>query len=219
MDQWVIHSIKVHNRRRIVRLCIETLDKNKPLPNTSIIQTMKDLVFSWNSVSKEIIIKCFKKAVISSSRKQLVVTDAGDNFKTLTEDLSHLWEIEQNSVQEVLSAESFINLDNNVVIIASISSGEDIVDEISDPEEDDEIDEDTDDIDAVVENSNWPSNIESEEALDKLYNISLFRSSYGRKIQSLCLKNGETFLQGEIGRVEVMLWAFRWVKWQQNMRN
>lgn len=130
-----------------------------------------------------------------------------------------MWEIEQNSVQEVLSAESFINLDNNVVTIASISSGEDIVDEISDPEEDDEIDEDTDDIDAVVENSNWPSNIESEEALDKLYNISLFRSSYGRKIQSLCLKNGETFLQGEIGRVEVMLWAFRWVKWQQNMRN
>ena len=30
MDQGVIHSIKVHNRRRIVRLCIETFDNNKP---------------------------------------------------------------------------------------------------------------------------------------------------------------------------------------------
>ena len=75
-----------------MRLFIKDLDKNKPLSNISTIQAMKDLVSSWNSVSKETIISCFKKAGIGNLSKQFAVTDAADPFKALTENLSHFLE-------------------------------------------------------------------------------------------------------------------------------
>ena len=42
---------------------------------------MQDLLSSWNSVSKETINNCLRKAGISDSSKQLAVTDADDPFK------------------------------------------------------------------------------------------------------------------------------------------
>ena len=102
MNQEVIHSLKARYRRRIMRLCIKALDKNKSLPNISVIQAIKDLVSSWNSVAKETIINCFKKAGINKTRRQPAVTDTDDTFKPSTEDLSHLRQIDQNTVQKEL---------------------------------------------------------------------------------------------------------------------
>ena len=62
MDQGVIRSLKAHYRRRIVHLCIKSLDENKPYPKITILQAMKNLVSSWNAVSEETIVNCFKKA-------------------------------------------------------------------------------------------------------------------------------------------------------------
>ena len=106
---------------------------------------MRDLFSSWNSLSKETIINCFKKAGISESSKQLAVTDADEYFKALTEDLSNLQEIDQNEVQEEL---------NNYATTVPISSDEDILAEILDPEKDNEIVEDIDDVDVHVEGPN-----------------------------------------------------------------
>ena len=39
---------------------------------------MKELVSSWNSVPKETIINCFKKAGISDSNKPVAATDVDD---------------------------------------------------------------------------------------------------------------------------------------------
>ena len=64
----------------------------------------------------------------------------------------------------------------------------DIAAKFLDPEEDNGIDEDIDDIDVEVEGPNQPSDIELEEALDKLYNLSFFSLGYGREIQSPCLE-------------------------------
>lgn len=49
------------------------------------------------------------------------------NFKGLIEDLHHLWEMDQNVVQEKLPAESLIDLDNNVVTAAAVSGDEEII--------------------------------------------------------------------------------------------
>ena len=106
---------------------------------------MRDLFSSWNSLSKETIINCFKKAGISELSKQLAVTDADEYFKALTEDLSNLQEIDQNEVQEEL---------NNYATTVPISSDEDILAEILDPEKDNEIVEDIDDVDVHVEGPN-----------------------------------------------------------------
>ena len=101
-------------------------------------------------------------------------------------------QIDQNTVQKKLSVESFIDLDNNVATTVLISSDEDNDAGILDPEEDNKINEDIDDVDVDEEGPSWPSNMRLEEALGKLYNLSLFSSSYGSEIQSFCLKNGES---------------------------
>lgn len=54
------------------------------------MKTKINLAYSWNSVSKDTIIKCFKKAGIDNSNKQLAVTETDSSFKALIEDLSHL---------------------------------------------------------------------------------------------------------------------------------
>ena len=72
------------------------------------MKTKINLAYSWNSVSKDTIINCFKKAGIGNSSKQLAVTETDSSFKALIEDLSHLWEVDQNVVQEKLSAESYL---------------------------------------------------------------------------------------------------------------
>ena len=110
MDQGVIRSLKAHYRRRIVPLCIKSLDENKPLPKITILQAMKHLVSSWNTVSEETIVNCFKKTNISHANQQTAVTDADDPFKSLEEELNNLCKLDENAVQDTLSAESFIEL-------------------------------------------------------------------------------------------------------------
>ena len=102
------------------------------------------------------------------------------------EELERLREIDHDAVQEELSAESFIGLDNDVVTSASIINDDDIVADIL-PDADD--DGDGEDVDGDVDGPLPPrsSYYECEEALDKLHNLSLF-SSHGDEIQSLTLK-------------------------------
>ena len=54
------------------------------------MKTKINLAYSWNSVSKDTIINCFKKAGIGNSSKKLAVTETDGSFKVLIEDLSHL---------------------------------------------------------------------------------------------------------------------------------
>ena len=67
MDQGVIQSLKAHYRKKAVRLCIKAVETNKPLPKITILQALKHLLSSWNAVSKETIVNCFKKSNISQS--------------------------------------------------------------------------------------------------------------------------------------------------------
>ena len=83
MDQGVIRSLKVHYRKKVVCLCIKAVESNKPLPKISILQAMKHLVSSWNAVSKETVVNCFKKSDISQSNQQAAVNDDDDPFKSL----------------------------------------------------------------------------------------------------------------------------------------
>ena len=90
MDQGVIRSLKAHYRKKVVRLCIKAVDSKKPLPQTSILQAMKHLVLSWNAVSKETIVNCFKKSNIGQSNQQAAVNNDDDPLKSLQEDLEKL---------------------------------------------------------------------------------------------------------------------------------
>ena len=197
MDQGVIRSLKAHYRRRIVCLCIKSLDEDNPLPKITILRTIKNLVSSWNAVSeKETIVNCFEKANISHANQQTAVIDADDPFKSLEEELDNLLNLDQNPVEDTLSAESFVELDSEVVTSASCMSDADILakvirsDSIEDEDDDDDNDNDLkDDIDVLdcPTPLTRPCKGDIEEALDKLQDLSLF-SSYGDEIRSFTLK-------------------------------
>ena len=68
MDQDVIRCLKVHYRGRVVRLLSRSLEKNKPYPKISMLQAMKILADSWEAVTKETFINCFRKAGINSDQ-------------------------------------------------------------------------------------------------------------------------------------------------------
>ena len=94
MDQGVIGSLKAHYRLKIVRECIKVVNKNETLPKISIPQSMKDLVSSWNTVSNETFVNCFKKPGINESNHQMAETDDDGQFKSLTEELKRLRELD-----------------------------------------------------------------------------------------------------------------------------
>ena len=147
MDQGVIRSLKAHCRRKVVRLRIKAVESNKPLPKINILQALKHLVSSWNTVSKETIVNCFKKSNISQSNQQAKVNDDDDLFKSLQEDLKKLHELDNDAFQPNLSPESFADLDREVVTSASFSNDDDIIAELIEGEneesEDDQDDEES----------------------------------------------------------------------------
>ena len=83
MDQGVIRSLKAHYRRRLVSLLCIALENNKPLPKISILSGTKILADSWESVTKQTIINCFKISEISSTGQQDAIADSDDPFKDL----------------------------------------------------------------------------------------------------------------------------------------
>ena len=83
MDQCVIRSLKEHYRVRVVRRLCRALDKAKTLPRISILQAMKILVSSWEAVSAQTIVNCFRKAGITSEAQNAAIADADDPFSNL----------------------------------------------------------------------------------------------------------------------------------------
>ena len=65
MDQGVIRSLKAYYKSLSVRKFIEAIEKNKPLPEFSILDAMRMLDVAWGKVTKETVVNCFAKAGIS----------------------------------------------------------------------------------------------------------------------------------------------------------
>ena len=153
---------------------------------------MKHLVSSWNAVSKEIIVNCFKKSNISQSNQQAAVNDDDDPFKSLQEDLKKLHELDNDVIQSNLSAESFDDLNSGVVTSASFSNDDDIIVEVIEGENK-ESEDDQDDEESTPPTR--PSTNEVEDTLETLQDLSMF-STRGDKLRFLVL-NMESLLVRE----------------------
>ena len=90
MDQGVINSLKAHYLGRVVRLLCRALERKEPCPKISILQSMKILADSWEVVTKETIINCFRKAGITPAVQQAAIADPDDSFKDLQGSLNDL---------------------------------------------------------------------------------------------------------------------------------
>ena len=101
MDQSIIRSLKVHYRTVVRQLC-RALDKTKTLPKISILRVMKILLSSWEAVSAQTIVNCFRKAGITPEAQIAAITDADDPFSNLKEIYSSYMTLNQIWFQKVL---------------------------------------------------------------------------------------------------------------------
>ena len=155
---------------------------------------MKHLVSSWNAILKEIIVNIVKKSNISQSNQQAAVNDDDDPFKSLQEDLEKLHELDNDAIQPNLSAESFADLDSEVVTSASFSNDDDIISEVIEGENE-ESDDDQDGEKSTPPTR--PSTNEVEDALRTPQDLSMF-STREDEIHSLVLNvNVESLLVRE----------------------
>ena len=189
MDQGVIRSLKAHYRGRVVRLLCRVLEKKEPCPNISILQSMKILVDSWEVVSKETIINCFRKAGITPAVQQAAISDSDDPFKDLQESLSDLRKADSSMVPDDVTSTALVSLDDDVIATAPKIPEGDIIEELRACQEPSEGEENDDEIsteeifDPVVEKQ---SRSAIESALDDLKYAAMY-SDEGVQMQRLIL--------------------------------
>ena len=107
------------------------------------------------------------------------MNDDDDPFKSLQEDFEKLHELDNDTIQPNLSAESFADLDSEVVISASFSHDDDIIAEVIEGENEENNDDQDD------EESTPPTRPSTNE-VETLQDLSMF-STRGDEIRSLVL--------------------------------
>ena len=74
---------------------------------------MKILADSWETVTKEIVINCFKKAGINPSVQQAAIADSDDPFINIHPKLSELKSADPSIVSEDVTAESIVKVEKS----------------------------------------------------------------------------------------------------------
>ena len=199
MDQGVIRSLKAHYRGRVVRLLCRALEKKEPYPKISILQAMKILADSWEVVTKETIINCFRKSGITPTVQQAAIADSDDPFKDLEESLNELRQVDSSMVPDNVTATSLVSLDDEVITTAPEISDNDIIEEIRDHQrqgDDEESDEDDPSIEEIIDPLvEKPSRSAIESAIDALKDAAMF-SDEGQQMKIL-ISNFERLYEKE----------------------
>ena len=160
---------------------------------------MKILADSWEVVTKETLINCFKKVGITSTVQQTAIADSDDPFKDLEESLNELRQVDSSMVPDNVTATNLVSLDNEVITTAPEISDNDIIEEIRDHQQQGDDEESDDDdpsieeiIDPVVEK---PSRSAIESAIDALKDAAMF-SEEGQQMKML-ISNFERLYEKE----------------------
>ena len=90
----------------------------EPCPKISILQSMKILADSWEVVTKETIINCFRKAGITPAVQQVAIADSNDPLKDLQESLNDLRKADSLMVPDDVTATALVSLDDDVIATA-----------------------------------------------------------------------------------------------------
>ena len=197
MDQGVIRSLKAHYRGTVVRRLCRALDKTKTLPKISILQAMKILVSSWEAVSAQTIVNCFRKAGITSEAQNAAITDADNPFSDLKESLQQLHDIDPDMVSGSVTPESLIDVDNEVITTAPVITDDDILRSVTTNQQE-HSDEDDDNDEEVQEAApERPLRFQVESAIDVIRNAALC-SSNGEEVSLAINKFEKLFTEDRI---------------------
>ena len=141
------------------------------------MQSIKILVDSWEVITKETIITCFRKARINPAIQQAFTADSDDLIKDLQESLNDLRKADFLMVLDDVTATALVSLADDVIVTATEISEGDFIEKLRDREEQGEEEENDDDIliekifDPVVKKQ-WRSAIES--AINDLKDAAMF---------------------------------------------
>ena len=177
MDQGVLRSLKALYRGRVVSRLCRTLDKTKTLPKISILQAMKIPVSSWETVSAQTIVNCFRKAGITSEDQNAAITNVDDPFSDLKESLQQLHDIDPDMVPEGVTPESLIAVDNEVITSAPMIADDGILRSVTtnQQEQSDEDDDNDEEVEEAAPERTLRFQVES--AIDVIRNAALYSSN------------------------------------------
>ena len=149
---------------------------------------MKILVDSWEVVSKETIINCFRKTGITPAVQQAAISDSDDpSDQDLQENLNDLRRADSSMVSDGVTATALVSLNDNVIATAPEISEGDIIKELRACQEPGEGEESDDKVSIeeifhpLVEK---PSRSAIESALDDFKYAAMF-SDEGVQMQRL----------------------------------
>ena len=111
---------------------------------------MKVLVSSWEVLSAQTIVNCFRKAGISPEAQNAAITDANDPFLDVKESLQQLHDIDLDMVSEGVTPESRIDVANYFITTAPMITDDDILRSVTTNQQE-QSDEDDDNDEEVEE--------------------------------------------------------------------
>ena len=138
---------------------------------------MKILVSSWEAVSAQTIVNCFRKAGITPEAQNSAITDADDPFSDLKESLRELHDIDPDMVPRGVTPESLIDVDNEVITTAPMIADDDTLRSVTTNQQE-QFDEDDDNDEEVEEAApERPLRFQVESAIDVIRNAALYSSN------------------------------------------
>ena len=193
MYQGVIRSLKAYYKSLSVRKLIETIEKNKPLPEFSILDAMRMLDVAWGKVTKETVVNCFAKAGISKEKQVKSLSEADDSFKDLKEQLYKFAVHAPEFFPEGTAAADVVSADDSVINTEPVMTDDEIIFDMLD--QDDHATEEGDDDTSYIQPS-CPKSDEIRRALEVLREYMLF-SENGECIHQ-CFNQINTIVENEL---------------------
>ena len=182
MEQGAIRALQAFYRTNVVRRQIKYIDAGRTTPKINILEAMRMLVRSWDTVSANTINNCFRKAGISEETQVASKNDEDDLFKSLDENVSELKS--RGLVDGNLTVDDYVNIDFEVCTIETSSITDRVILDsilINDyAEEEEETDEGSNDV-----SPEKPKLSEIAHAVELLECWSLVDNSGGEIRQSL----------------------------------
>ena len=168
-----------------VRKLIEAIEKNKPLPEFSILDAMRMLDVAWEKVTKETVVNCFAKAGISKEKQVESLSEADDPFKDLQEQLDKLAVHAPEFFPKGTTAVDVVFAEDSVINTEPVMTDDEILFDMLD--QDNHATEEGDDDTSYIQPS-CPKSDEIRRALEVLREYLLF-SENGECMHQMCQSN------------------------------